>query len=367
MTQDHSQTLGASLMDKTMENAYRMIDVSQKTATQRTALAAGRIYIKPEIIERIRKLQMPKGDVLALAEVAGIMAAKNTPLMLPLCHPLQIDAVKVTCALYHDYIEVSSEVRCFGKTGVEMEALCSVNAALLCIYDLTKIVEPEMTISDVHLVRKEGGKSGVWTPTGRVQKEIEKSNPVEKKTISINLQNIVGAVVTVSDRCSKGEAEDTSGPAIFQWLQERGVDVRNRKLMPDEKSQIQEVTKILVAEGHRLIVFTGGTGLSPRDVTPESILEIADREIVGFGEALRAKGAEFTPMSYLSRSTAVLIGSSVIICLPGSKKAVLEGLGILEKLLPHALHIANGGQHICGPDCNHHAGPKETSHVETKN
>jgi molybdenum cofactor synthesis domain-containing protein len=307
---------------------------------------------------------MPKGDVLALAEVAGIMAAKNTPLMLPLCHPLQIDAVKVTCIPHQDYIEVSSEVRCFGKTGVEMEALCSVNAALLCIYDLTKIVESEMTIADVHLVRKEGGKSGVWTPLGRAQKEVEQPKTekpkaeqpknTEKNNSAVNLQNIVSAVVTVSDRCSQGTAEDTPGPAIFEWLKERGVDVRNRKIIPDEKSQIQMIAKNLVNEGHRLIVFTGGTGLSPRDVTPESILEIADREIVGFGEVLRAKGAEFTPMSYLSRSTAVLIGPSVIICLPGSKKAVLEGLGILEKLLPHALHIVGGGQHVCGPDCNHH-------------
>jgi len=352
VTQDHFQVLEDSSVNKSTDNAFRMIDVSQKTATHRTALARGCIYIKPAVIERIRNLQMPKGNVLALAEVAGIMAAKNTPLLLPLCHPLQIDAVKVTCVPYQDYIEVSAEVRCFGKTGVEMEALCSVNAALLCIYDLTKIVEPEMTISDVHLVRKEGGKSGVWTPSGRAKTSAPKKAIVYSNSV-VSLQNIIGAVVTVSDRCSQRVAEDTSGPAIFQWLQDRGVDVRNKKLIPDETMQIQATVKTLVKEGHRLIVLTGGTGLSPRDVTPESVLEIADREIVGFGEALRAKGAEFTPMSYLSRSTAVLIGPSVIICLPGSKKAVIEGLAILEKLLPHALHIANGGQHICGPDCNH--------------
>lgn len=350
MKQDHSQILAGNLVD----NSFHMIDVSQKKSTYRVALAKGRIYIKPLVVDRIRNLQMPKGNVLSLAEVAGIMAAKNTSQILPLCHPLQIDAVKVNCIPYYDYIEVSAEVRCFAKTGVEMEALCSVNAALLCIYDLSKIVEPEMTISDVQLVRKEGGKSGVWVPSERsLSQAVAPAQPVKSSDPTISLKNINSAVITVSDRCSQGITTDSSGPAINQWLQERGVEVLNCRLIPDERSEIQQITKALVEQGHQLIILTGGTGLSPRDVTPESIIEIADREIVGFGELLRSKGAEFTPMSYLSRSVAVLIDTSVIICLPGSKKAVIEGLGILENLLPHALHIAKGGQHICGPECDH--------------
>lgn len=346
MKQGHSQT--------SVDNSFKMIDVSQKEVTLRLAIASGRIYIKPQVIERIRNLQMPKGDVLALAEIAGIMAAKNTSQILPLCHPLQIDSAKIICTLFQEYIEVTSEIRCQGKTGVEMEALCSVNAALLCIYDLTKIVEPEMTISHVHLVRKEGGKSGIWEPSHKnIETEFNQKTTEEK--IKINLQNIKGAVVTVSDRCSQGLATDSSGPAINEWLQTRGDVVQNYKIIPDEKLEIQNHVKTLVNEEYRLIIITGGTGLSPRDVTPESILEIADKEIVGFGELLRSKGAEYTPMSYLSRSTAVIIKTSVIVCLPGSKKAVLEGLEILEKLLPHALHIANGGQHICGIDCHHNS------------
>lgn len=363
MTQEHSQVSADKTLNSSTDNAFRMIDVSQKTATQRLALAQGRIYIKPAIIERIRNQQMPKGNVLALAEVAGIMAAKNTPQILPLCHPLQIDSVKVTCTPHHDFIEVSAEVRCLGKTGVEMEALTSVNAALLCIYDLTKIVEPEMTISDVHLVRKEGGKSGVWTPSGRALAQTQtvmpttievKAETAKSNKPAVTLHNVSASVLTISDRGSKGLSEDTSGPAIREWMQARAMDVRNSKIIPDEKMLIQANIKTLVSEGCRLIVTSGGTGLSPRDVTPESVLEIADREITGFGEVLRAKGAEFTPMSYLSRSMAAQIGNSIVICLPGSKKAVLEGLSILEKLLPHALHIANGGDHVCGPDCNHH-------------
>lgn len=316
-----------------------MIDVSEKVATQRRAIAEGRIYMNPAVIERICQRQMPKGDVLALAEVAGIMAAKNTSQILPLCHPLQIDSVKILCQPRTDYVEVSAEVRCQGKTGVEMEALCAVNAALLCIYDLSKIVEPEMRISDVQLLRKEGGKSGIWEPTNK------KSPFVDHCGVSASLKSIPSAVVTISDRCFQGVAKDSSGPAIASWLQERGAGVQEQKLVPDEKTEIQNVVKNLVTQGHRLIVTTGGTGLSPRDVTPEALLGIADREITGFGELLRAKGLEFTPMSYLSRSVAILMGPSVVIALPGSQKAVMQGLEILQKLLPHALHIAEGGAH----------------------
>lgn len=365
VTQDHFQALVGKVdrtdkVDTADNTAFRMIDVSQKVATHRKAVAKGRIYIKSVIIERIRQRQMPKGDVLALAEVAGIMAAKNTPQILPLCHPLQLDAINVTCTAHHEFIEVTVEVRCFGKTGVEMEALCAVNAALLCIYDLTKIVEPEMTISDIHLVRKEGGKSGVWEPTlkhttalvsseASLQTSSEtkdiKAELVKKSDSTTKLKGIKSAVVTVSDRCSQGLMVDFSGPLIDQWLQERGMLVLGKSVVPDEKIKIQTRVKDLLQEGARLIILTGGTGLGVRDITPEALLEIADKEVVGFGELLRAQGAEFTPLSYLSRSTAVLIETTLVVSLPGSQKAVQEGLTIIEKLLPHALHIASGGNH----------------------
>lgn len=328
------------------DNAYRMIDISGKVATDRTAIAEGRIYIPPGVIQKIERREIPKGDVLALAEVAGIMAAKNTALTLPLCHPIQIESVRVKCDLFEQYIQVTAEVHVHAKTGVEMEALCAVNAALLCIYDLTKVVEKDMSISDIRLLKKTGGKSGVWISNNNREIIDKKSNAVATHCgVTPTLTGIDVAIITVSDRCSQGKASDTSGPAIAEWLQIRGASVQFGKIIPDEKSSIQALVKELVLRGHRLVITTGGTGLSPRDVTPESILEIADREIVGFGELLRAKGAEATPMSYLSRSTAALIGSSVILALPGNPKAVIEGLTTLEILLPHALHVARGGKH----------------------
>ncbi|NUN06563.1 MAG: bifunctional molybdenum cofactor biosynthesis protein MoaC/MoaB [Bdellovibrio sp.] len=320
-----------------MSNSYNMINVSEKATTERKALASGKIFIPAAIIQRIVNKDMPKGDVLALAEVAGIMAAKNTPQILPLCHPLLLESVKVRCIPANDYIEIEAQVKCQGKTGVEMEALCAVNAALLCIYDLTKIVEPEMTISEVRLLRKEGGKSGVWEP--------KETRRVESCGVKVSLQDIPAAVLTLSDRCFAGTAEDSSGPLIVNWLKERGVQMREHCVLSDDKESMKKKILDWKDQGVSLVILTGGTGLSPRDNTPEALLEIADREVPGFGELLRASGANHTPMSYLSRSVTVLVGTTLVVSLPGSAKAVAQGLQSLEGLIPHALHISHGKNH----------------------
>lgn len=320
-----------------MSSSFKMIDVSEKNVTERKALATGKIYIRPAIIQRIVNNDMPKGNVLALAEVAGIMAAKNTPQILPLCHPLLLESVKVRCLPSEEYIEVEALVKCQGKTGVEMEALCAVNAALLCIYDLTKIVEPEMTIGEVRLMRKEGGKSGVWEP--------QSARPAESCGVKASLEKVSAAVLTLSDRCAAGTATDSSGLIIAQWLKERGAGLREHCVLSDDKESMKKKILEWKDQGVALVILTGGTGLSPRDNTPEALLEIADREVPGFGELLRASGAKHTPMSYLSRSITVLVGSTLVVSLPGSTKAVAQGLQSLEGLLPHAVHISQGKNH----------------------
>lgn len=319
-----------------MPTSYNMIDISEKTSTERRALATGKIYIPTGIIRRIVNKDMPKGDVLALAEVAGIMAAKNTSQILPLCHPLLLESVKVHCLPSEDYIEVQAHVKCQGKTGVEMEALCAVNAALLCIYDLTKIVEPEMTLSEIQLLKKEGGKSGVWEPRHRKG---------DSCGVTASLEGASAAVLTLSDRCFAGTATDTSGPVIVDWLRQRGAQLGEHCVLPDDKESMKKKILEWKAQGIALVILTGGTGLSPRDNTPEALLEIADREVPGFGELLRLSGAKYTPMSYLSRSITVLVGSTLVVSLPGSAKAVAQGLQSLEGLLPHAIHISQGKSH----------------------
>lgn len=138
----------------------RMVDVSGKEPTQRTAVAAGAVRMLPSTVEAIRTGGVPKGDVLAVAQVAGIMAAKRTSEIVPMCHPLALTGVDVRFALREDAVEIEAAVRCRGETGVEMEALHAVSAAALTIYDMCKALEKGMVISDLRLLEKTGGKSG---------------------------------------------------------------------------------------------------------------------------------------------------------------------------------------------------------------
>ena len=144
------------------EGHVRMVDVGAKADTERVAIAKGEVSMRPETLRLIVEKGVPKGDVLAVAQVAGIMAAKRTPELIPLCHPLLLTKVDVGFAIDEERscIEITATVRCQGKTGVEMEALTAVSVAALTIYDMAKAVEKTMRISNVRLVRKSGGKSG---------------------------------------------------------------------------------------------------------------------------------------------------------------------------------------------------------------
>ena len=148
------------------DGAAYMVDVAGKADTQRIAIASGRVSMRPQTLTLIAEGQVPKGDTLAVARVAGIMAAKRTATLIPLCHTLLLTHVRVEFELFADadpaYIEIQAEVHTTGKTGVEMEALAAVSVAALTIYDMCKAVDRGMRITDVNLVQKSGGKSGDW-------------------------------------------------------------------------------------------------------------------------------------------------------------------------------------------------------------
>ncbi len=146
------------------KNYFNMVDVSSKKETFRRALASGKIYVGKQVFELIKDKNMPKGDPLALAEVAAVLGVKKTSELIPLCHPLPIDhtATKIIMDEADNSLEVFCVVSAVAKTGVEMEAIMGVNAALTTIYDLSKIVNPHLKIDNIKLLIKEGGKSGVW-------------------------------------------------------------------------------------------------------------------------------------------------------------------------------------------------------------
>ncbi|MBI3534612.1 MAG: cyclic pyranopterin monophosphate synthase MoaC [Deltaproteobacteria bacterium] len=241
-------------------STFHMIDVGEKIATQRRAVATGRILMSLETLNKIKNKQMPKGDVLAMAEVAGIMAAKKTPELLPLCHPLAIDSVNISCEFNEQseqnraFIRVNAEVKCTSKTGVEMEALVAVQTALLAIYDLTKGVDPELYISDVYLKTKEGGKSGKWIHPIENEKLTENILPKPNQL----LQNIRASVLTISDRCFAGEQEDVSGVKIKEFLTQHGAICVDSELVPDEKEKIVHAILYFCKELKADLIFSNG-------------------------------------------------------------------------------------------------------------
>lgn len=331
------------------DTRFRMIDVGEKAVTRRRAIASGSISMSRQTVEMILAGALPKGDVLALAEVAGILGAKKTPELLPLCHPLELDSVKMKIepVVAENRVKVSSEVICHAKTGAEMEALMAVNSALLCIYDLTKGVDSALKLEAIELDYKEGGKSGVFDRTRSAQpNKSEQSTSVAPLVTPQYLAGLRTAVLTVSDRCSKGQAEDKTGPEIVRFLRARGAETVEHKCIADEAQPIANAVSSWAREyGFDLIITTGGTGLSTRDVTPDALLPLMTRRMNGFGERLRHLGSTKNAMSWLSRAEAGQIAKALVFMLPGSTGAVSDSIQIFDELLPHALQVKAGGHH----------------------
>lgn len=296
-----------------------MVDVGNKVPTSRRAVASGRLKMGAPAFRLLKARKLPKGDALAMGEAAGVLAAKRTPEAIPLCHSISLDSVKVWFELKPNEARAFCEVRAFARTGVEMEALSGVSGALLAVYDLVKQVDSKLTISDVRLDLKTGGKSGRAQARGKA------------------------VVITVSDRSASGRRKDSSGPLLRDGLRAIGLKVAGPKVVPDEPSAIRDAV-LAAARGADVVALTGGTGLSPRDRTPETVAPLCRRLIPGLGEALRAAGAR-VPTASLSRSLAGQVGDALVLCLPGSAGGVRDALGVLELTLPHALHVARGGDH----------------------
>ena len=146
-------------------------------------------------------------------------------------------------------------------------------------------------------------------------------------------------IITISDRAAGGEYRDLSGPALRQAVLGYGWQLRSELIVPEEVRQIQGAIREQIAKGCQLIVTTGGTGAAPRDVTPEAVLEIATRELPGFGEVMRRESLRLTPYAILSRSLAVVVADSLVLCLPGKPNAAVENLGFVVSAIPHAVEV----------------------------
>ncbi len=144
------------------QGSARMVDVSAKAVSERIARASGFVTIQPEVVEQIRRQALPKGDVLTVAKVAGIQAAKETARLIPLCHPLSLTHIEVACTVQDQGVAIMAIVKTTERTGVEMEALTAASVAALTIYDMCKAADPSMVIESVRLEEKAGGRRGTW-------------------------------------------------------------------------------------------------------------------------------------------------------------------------------------------------------------
>jgi cyclic pyranopterin phosphate synthase len=303
-----------------------VIDVSQKTVTERTARACASLEFSPDTAGLIRDNKVPKGDPLLVARVAAVQAAKNTSDIIPYCHPLPLDFVGVDLKLHDKGVEIEVTVKALHRTGVEMEALTAAAAAALTIYDMVKFADKEMTIHGVKLLEKTGGRS-----------QYNKERPALK---------IRAAVLVLSDSVHQGLAEDRSGKLICERLEAEGVEIAEYAVLPDDREGIQDKLKACCDTlGADLVLTTGGSGLGPRDNTPEALLEVMDREAPGIPEAIRAYGQNRTPYSMLSRSRAGIRGKTLIINLAGSRNAVFESLNAIFPGVLHAFPMIRGEGH----------------------
>jgi len=310
------------------DGAPRMVDVGTKPATARRAVAGALVRMRPDVLASLLDAGGPKGDAVVTARLAGIGAAKQTANLIPLCHPLPLDHVDVSLEPDRSAgtVAIRAEARVIARTGVEMEAMVAASVAALTLYDMAKALQRDIVIERVELLEKSGGRSG----------SMPAAAPAEHEAV----------VVTCSNRSAAGEREDASGPALVVALRAAGFDVAAEPIVvPDDEGQIAALLARLADAGHRLILTTGGTGLTPTDVTPAATRRVIDREAPGLAELMRSAGLASTPMAALSGAVAGTRGSTLIVNLPGSPKGASESLAALLPVLPHALEQLAGGDH----------------------
>ncbi len=302
-----------------------MVDITHKINTFREAVAQAIVQVgSPETMQAIRDKKVPKGDVLEVARTAGLFAVKNTSSAIPDCHPLPIEYTAVAYELQQTTIQIQVTVRTIYKTGVEVEAMHGASIVALTLYDMLKPIDKAVEISSIKLLHKKGGKSDV----------LKNSKP-----------DLKAAVVVCSDSVSAGKKEDVSGRIISEKLSNMGVYVTDYQVIPDQVQAIQSWVEQYAAQKIDLLVLTGGTGLSHKDVTPEAVIPLLDRRIPGIEEAMRHYGQQRTPLAMLSRSVAGFKGDTLILALPGSAAGAAESMQAVFPSVLHLFNILNGGQH----------------------
>ena len=293
-----------------------MVDITHKSSTLRKAIATAVVKTsRQQTIDAIEQRKVPKGDIFEFSRAAALFAIKKTSDVIPDCHPLPVEYAGITYKIEGLSVIISVEVHTIYKTGVEVEAMHGASVAALVMYDMLKPIDKQVEIQNIRLQEKHGGKSDL------------------KKYLDKDLKC---AVVVCSDTAYRSEKEDTSGKAVVAILEKHGITDVEYTIIPDEFDVIQNTLKNYISQDRNLVLFTGGTGLSVRDVTPDAVEPLIDKHIPGIMETARNYGQQRVKTAMLSRGVAGFAENTLVITLPGSKKGAEE---TMEALFPQVLHV----------------------------
>ncbi len=301
-----------------------MVNITHKSNSLRIAIATATLRVsKYETIEAIKQRKVPKGDVFEFSRAAGLLGIKKTSDLIPDCHPLPIEFSAISYDIEDLTIIITVEVHTIYKTGVEVEAMHGASIVALTMYDMLKPLDKGIEISSIKLLKKSGGKT-----------DAQKHFPELK-----------AAVIVCSDRISAGDGQDTAGKAIISRLDALGIETLTYEIIADDEKLITNKANFLSNDAHQLLIFTGGTGLSSKDVTPDAIAPLLDRQIDGIMETARRYGQERMPYAMLSRGVAGFIGDTLVLTFPGSKKGAEESMDALFPQILHVFNVKNGDNH----------------------
>lgn len=300
-----------------------MIDVGDKPVSLRMATAEAVLRFSKETYNLIKDGNSPKGNIYEMASISGTIGAKKTPDLIPYCHTIPIDSIKVDTSIERTCIKITVKVKGIWNTGVEMEALTGTSIAALSVYDILKPLDASVTIDSIKLLEKKGGAE-----------DFKEKHPLE----------VSAAVITISD--SRTKEEDESGKLLLDALKNQGFIIVDYKILPDNKETItNELLNLTDNKKVNIVITTGGTGSGPRDVTPEATRSILEKELDGIAENLRGYGQKRTPFSMLSRGMAGIRGNTLIINMPGSSTAVTQSLNALFPGIMHIFRMISGDTH----------------------
>ncbi len=295
-----------------------MVNITHKVNSLRIAVAQAVLKVSNELtIKAIKNKQVAKGDVFEFSRAAGLLAVKKTSDVIPDCHPLPIEYTAITHQIKGLEIVITVEVHTIYKTGVEVEAMHGASITVLTMYDMLKPIDKHIEIGTIKLLHKKGGKSDFINPP----------------TLSLKC-----AVVVCSDSVAGGTKQDKAGKTIIEKLQRLQIETSVYMVIADETAAIQQSITQLEKNGCNLLLLTGGTGLSKRDVTPEAVEPLLTRPIPGIMETARNYGQQRMLYAMLSRGVAGFVNNMLVLTLPGSVRGVTE---TMDALFPHILHVFN--------------------------